>query len=276
MNNDFGKQLKQYRNRKGWSHSKLLEELKEEGYDFWSKSTVSKWEHGKLQPNENVIETLEEILETPEGLLLSSSGHSFGARGQAIGDIIAQAGRETDKEVFEKSNKILNEKDFDKLFESLKHNYFYDSQLTAILGNLEFFQNEGNKFAGWHLNYLCLRVYQGLYALSEFIQVNSIERSLVAGYYANHSANSKNKDFNELLKNLLDNSPIPNYDISPLDECYLILDKHSHLQIMTPEIDDIFTYQSYSEWQREFDRLVSTCENTYKEYRAAIRDTLFL
>ncbi|MFZ2036993.1 MAG: hypothetical protein WAU62_08780 [Dehalococcoidales bacterium] len=176
--------------------------------------------------------------------------------------------------IFEKSDNVLNEPAFEKLFDTLKRNSIFNSQLTALVRFLEFFEKEGNKYTDWHLNYLCLQLCQSLFKLSEFIQVNSIEKIYLNIFFEKQTKKTKNKHPYPVLKNILDNTPIENYDESPIDDLYLVLDERSHQQIMVPEIPDIFNNESYLEWQREYDDLIATAKAQYKEYRSAIRQTL--
>jgi hypothetical protein len=181
-----------------------------------------------------------------------------------------------DREVFEKSDKILNEVGFEELFDFLKRNSILHSQLTSLVRFIEFFESEGNKYADWHLNYLCLQLCQSLFEFSEFIQVNSIEKIWLAVFFKKRAQKAKYKHPYPVLKKILDNSPEDNNNESPLDELYLILDERSHQQIRVPEIPDIFNNESYLEWQREFDDLMANAHGRYKEYQANLRDTLAL
>ena len=179
-----------------------------------------------------------------------------------------------DLEIFEKSDTILKERDFENLFDFLKRNSILNSQLTSLLNFLEFFKLESNKYADWHLNALCLELCHSLFKLSEFIQVNSIEKMYLNIFFEKQAKKAKNKHPYPILKNILDNSPMENDDESPIDELYLVLDERSPQQIMVPEIPDIFNNESYLELQREYDDLIATAEAQYKEYRSAIRQTL--
>lgn len=60
------------------------------------------------------------------------------------------------------------------------------------------------------------------------------------------------------------------------DEQYIIIDGKNHLVIVFPEMQELFDYVHYADWQREFDKLVASNRAAYKEYRAAARDCLFL
>lgn len=180
-----------------------------------------------------------------------------------------------DREIFEKSDKILNEDGFERLFECLKLNSFYDSQLTGILCFQEYFKSESHKYVDWHLDYICLRLCRSLFNLSEFIQVNSFGYFYVAQGY-DKSSESKSPHWYRFLKTLLDNAPVQYADNTLQDKLYFVLDETSDHQIMMPEIPDIFIPERNLKWQREFDELTTNTRIEYREYRAAIRDTLFL
>ncbi len=56
----------------------MVEELRLEIEDeCYSKSDISKWEHGRIPP-EDIIKELEKILSTPKGLLLKAAGYTLG------------------------------------------------------------------------------------------------------------------------------------------------------------------------------------------------------
>lgn len=79
MADEFGLLLKKYRKQAGLSQNQIVEGLRRARYeDRYSESDVSKWEHGRIPP-EDVVEELEEILCTPKGLLLRAAGYRSAA-----------------------------------------------------------------------------------------------------------------------------------------------------------------------------------------------------
>lgn len=77
MADEFGRMLKKYRGTAKLSQKQLVERLrKARCEERYSKADISKWEHGKTKPPEDVIEDLEDILLVPKGLLLKATGHS--------------------------------------------------------------------------------------------------------------------------------------------------------------------------------------------------------
>lgn len=76
MWDDFGRLLKEYREKNRLTQNQLVERLRRGGYeDKYSDADISKWEHGRTRPPEDVVEELEEILFTPNGLLLKAAGY---------------------------------------------------------------------------------------------------------------------------------------------------------------------------------------------------------
>ncbi len=79
MADEFGLLLKKHRKQAGLSQNQIVEGLRRARYeDCYSESDVSKWEHGRIPP-EDVVEELEEILSTPKGLLLRAAGYHSAA-----------------------------------------------------------------------------------------------------------------------------------------------------------------------------------------------------
>lgn len=79
MADEFGLLLTKHRKKAGLSQNQIVEGLRRARYeDRYSESDVSKWEHGRIPP-EDVVEELEEILCTPKGLLLRAAGYRSAA-----------------------------------------------------------------------------------------------------------------------------------------------------------------------------------------------------
>jgi len=79
MTDEFGLLLKKHREQAGLSQNQLVEGLRRARYeDRYGESDVSKWEHGRIPP-EDVVEELEEILCAPKGLLLRAAGYRSAA-----------------------------------------------------------------------------------------------------------------------------------------------------------------------------------------------------
>lgn len=84
MANELGGLLKKYRKKADLSQSQLVERFREARYEErYGKADISKWEHGRIPP-EDVVEELEEILSTPKGLLLKAAGHASAAEYRRI------------------------------------------------------------------------------------------------------------------------------------------------------------------------------------------------
>lgn len=76
MKRKFGEFLRQLRNEKRLSQKQLVEEIHKQGYEKYGEADVSKWEHGRHTPPEDVVELLEEdIFHLPKGRLLEAAGY---------------------------------------------------------------------------------------------------------------------------------------------------------------------------------------------------------
>jgi len=72
----FGELLRQLRNERRLSQKRLVEEIHKQGYGKYGAADVSKWEHERYTPPEDVVELLEEdIFHLPKGLLLEAAGY---------------------------------------------------------------------------------------------------------------------------------------------------------------------------------------------------------
>ncbi len=79
MANKLGDLLRKLREEAGLTQEGLVKEIRRWGYEKYSKSDVSKWEHGRTKPEKAVIETLEDIFDSPKGLLLKAAGYQEAA-----------------------------------------------------------------------------------------------------------------------------------------------------------------------------------------------------
>lgn len=79
MAEKFGPLLEKWRNLSDLTQTGLVEELRVGlENERYSKSDISKWEHGRI-PAEDIVEQLEKILSIPEGLLLRAAHYSRAA-----------------------------------------------------------------------------------------------------------------------------------------------------------------------------------------------------
>jgi len=111
MADEFGLLLKKHRKQAGLSQNQIVEGLRRARYeDRYSESDVSKWEHGRIPP-EDVVEELEEILRTPKGLLLRAAGYRSAAeyrRLQEAEPTPSQVALDTQRQ----AQNMKNDKDF--------------------------------------------------------------------------------------------------------------------------------------------------------------------
>lgn len=76
MSKEFGKVLRLHRKAQNLTQTQLLDKLKNEfDCEILSKGTISKWEHGKNTPKEDIVEALEGVLYLPRGTLLGTAGY---------------------------------------------------------------------------------------------------------------------------------------------------------------------------------------------------------
>lgn len=76
MQEKFGDLLRKIREERRMSQTELVEEIHKQGYERYSAADISKWEHGRCRPPEDVVEVLEEdIFHLPKGHLLEAAGY---------------------------------------------------------------------------------------------------------------------------------------------------------------------------------------------------------
>jgi len=240
-----------------------------------SRDRVYEWlRSGHIKHLERI--TLHSIWRIPKTEVDRVLGREEGpqSRGETVSEEKTREAYSYNREIFDKSEAILNELEFENFFKFLSRNSFLASHLTRVLQFLEYFDSESNKYADSNLNYVNLKLCHNLLELSESIQIDSVERTRIQGMYDNYREKSVDNGWSLLLRKLLENTS-DNVN-AERDELYLIVDRFSHNIIYVPEFSDIFNYEHYIEWQQSFDSLVTNTRTTYKEYRAAIRETLFL
>jgi len=91
MTEEFGPLLRKCRGSALLTGEQLIKKLRDQGYERYGTPDVSKWEHGRIPP-EDVVEELEEILSIPKGSLLKVAGYTNAAEYRRI-----QAGEELEK-----------------------------------------------------------------------------------------------------------------------------------------------------------------------------------
>jgi len=78
MTEIFGPLLRKCRDNAKLTGKQLAGKLRGANYERYGAPDVSKWEHGRIPP-EDVVEELEEILSTPKGSLLRAAGYTSAA-----------------------------------------------------------------------------------------------------------------------------------------------------------------------------------------------------
>ena len=79
---EFGKLLKKYRQKKGYSLDELVTLSQHTVYPVHSKGTISKWERGLNRPTIGHVETMEKILSVPDSHLQVAAGYLMGSCGE--------------------------------------------------------------------------------------------------------------------------------------------------------------------------------------------------
>lgn len=70
---DFGNQLQRMRKERKLTQEQLLQLLREQRCEKYSKGDISKWENDYYRPPSEVVEYLEDILRAPPGFLLDAA-----------------------------------------------------------------------------------------------------------------------------------------------------------------------------------------------------------
>jgi len=199
---------------------------------------------------------------------------------------------EHDVAIFEKSDAIATERKFEWLKNLLKSGCFYSSQLDEVLQFMRFFGFESNKYVDSRLKYLCYVFCAKLEELCEFIQIYSSEIEWWGEIVkkADTSQFNFNDEWHRLIREAQEQSEL---HLNNIVNGIIGLDSQKYLvSFFTPDIqsayddlirrgdldsDDIHNLESqYIEWNRNFNKLIDDTWTTYLEYRAAVRDTLFL
>ncbi len=192
-------------------------------------------------------------------------------------DLKMQETRIHDREIFENSDKILNESAFENIFEFLSRNSSLRSHQYKLFKFLKYFKMESNKYGDWHLNYVCQELCNNLKELLSYIENDSVERNLVLSFYDKYRENSIENEYTRFLNKLCaDTSDLHSPE---LDELYLIMSDESVMWLdlhNQPELSDNFNSEHSWEFQMELSQLVDNARSAHKTYRAAVRETLLI
>jgi len=198
-------------------------------------------------------ETIRQLAEAG-GPTLEQSKLDFGQKPPPQTYLETQEKTTHDKEVFQNSDKILSEHDFERIFEFLSRNSCLKSQLIGLLRFPEYFDSESNKYTDWHINYLCLKLCQNLRELSLLIEVDSVDLLRIEDIYDRYGKKSVDNEFSRLLNKLLKNAPdidifsLERLDNFEADDLYLVIDGRNEIVIHRPELSHLFDYEHYVEW----------------------------
>lgn len=175
---EFGRLLKEHRKKLGLTQKELINKLCDSGYTYsLSGSIISKWEGGKAKPPEDVVETLEDILSIPKGLLLRAAGYRAAAESrerEAYGTEIAEAPLKSEAKMLYLANIFEMAKELDEVITtytysiwwcrdphiqaiealSLKHKVLYKEHFIGLPTSQKFkeYFNEWGTTANRHLN----------------------------------------------------------------------------------------------------------------------------
>jgi hypothetical protein len=195
-------------------------------------------------------------------------------------------GIEHDIQIFQKSDNIMNERKFEILVNLLHNARFFESQLNRILQFLDFFHYESNNYVDFQLRHLSYKLCIHLNALSEFIQKYSVEKDIWENLVEKTEYQSEIDDewhrklyilASENHKRVLDDN---NADAE--EQEYLVKQYPPYVQseyndlIKKGELKSEDFNSKYNYWIREFETLINDLRIAHSEYRAAVRDMLFL
>lgn len=197
---------------------------------------------------------------------------------------------EHDVAIFEKSDAIATERKFEWLKNLLKSGCFYSSQLDEVLQFIRFFGFESNKYVDFRLKHLCYVFCVKLEELSQFIQIYSSEIEWWGRIVKKADTPQFNDEWHRLIRKAQEQSELhlnnKVNDIIGLDnQKYLVAFFSPDMQSAYDDLirngelgsDDIHNLESqYIEWNRNFNKLIDDTWTAYSEYRAAVRDTLFV
>jgi len=141
-----------------------------------------------------------------------------------------------DRDIFHKSNDILNEEKLEDFIVQLNVNEYYENQVGDAREFCKFFHYESNKYINTSLRNLAIELCDTLEKLFNFIEAYKIDE----GRY---------------------------YVVDPRDRFYA-----DYVDI--DNVDK--AHSEWEKFDKEFSLLRDTTQRTYKTYRAAVRETLLI
>jgi len=151
--------------------------------------------------------------------------------------------REHDREVFKKSDEILNEDRLDTLIHRLLiGNRYYFEEIVMLFRCASFFEKESNKYVIPNLRQQCVRCCKMIDRLSHFIEIHSYDLDVMDDELGMKYKLIAGGDYDRFYNNLIDG------------------------QIQ--KVERIFSNKA--------DRIARECRHAYKEYRSTVRETLYL
>ncbi len=156
---------------------------------------------------------------------------------------LAEEMREHDREIFKKSDEILNEDRLDKLINRLLiGNRYYFEEVVMLFRYASFFEKESYKYVIPNLRQQCVRCCKMIDRLSHFIEIHSyyleVEDDKLGRKYKLIAGGDYDRFYNKL--------------------------KGGQIQ----KVERIFSNKA--------DRIARECRDAYKEYRSIVRETLYL
>jgi len=182
--------------------------------------------------------------------------------------------KDRDREIFNKSDQIISERYFKNMLEFLRNTCIGKSHMRRTEYFTQFYEAEVNKYINMGLKYLCYKLCKSFEELLDFWEEYSVEyiwywRLIEAGKLEDkwHSFEVALEDESNTL--YLKNERDELYLLLPNPDAFLYKD-----QFPKPGFPQ--SYPTYPNWKQELDKIITKCDNSYSEYRASVRDILYL
>jgi hypothetical protein len=174
-------------------------------------------------------------------ILLSLVALVFVNRGRIVEIYARQVRKEHDREIFRKSNEILNENQLEDFLENLSWDHsFYSDDLNALNNFRTFFSGQGNQYIDRKLQRASLLLAKTLKEMNDFLRVSF--------FYYPENQDSNNKQF-----------------------CM-----YPHLNVDRIGTGVPFERKKYNEASRKLTKLMFRTKLRYNQYRRLIKQRLYL
>ena len=245
------------------------------------RSTISKVEKELSNlPKSQLLRLLQESPEL-EDFVLEIKPELATIIKDTSSEIVESSSKQRDSDIFNKTDKIINETKFREIIEFLHNTCLRKSQMNRIFEFINFFNLEANKYIDIRLKYSCSQFCAVLQKLFDYIEIYNVEYLWYLRLIQEGKIKDKWHHFDVMPQDESDEEYLyyPDSGIRGIEELYLLLHKpatYLFFDIQFPESGFPESDSSYVDWKQELDKLIADCDSSYSEYRSSIRDILYL